>query len=265
MDDWMQCQTCGLKYRARPAGCPRCAKTAAQQPEPSLVDQIPEAPVYEPPRYEPEARVTEYSSGVAAEEVRPPFRLPWYLLAGSLVLLLVGALISPARTGIGGLLVMAGFLTSAAAAIWTLIVAFGLGAAWGIGALFIPLLGLVALFRAGNLRPLALNFIGVSMFMAGGALMGTVPELKARADAAREAREAAQSSGRQAARGEKEPTREEYIADCKARGRDTFLCGCVAAVFFDELGSETRDRFNRGQETADDRMQLESSVKRNCR
>lgn len=260
----MQCQTCGLKYRARPAGCPRCAKTAAQQPEPSLVDQIPEAPVYQPPRYEPEGRITEYSSGVAAEEQRPPFRLPWYLLVGGLVLLLLGAIISPARGAIGGLLVLVGLFTSIAAAIWTLIVAFGLGAAWGIGALFVPLLGLVALFRARNLRPFALNFVGVSLFMAGGALIGTGPQWQERAAAARE-RRSAQSAGRQVDQPDREPTREEYISDCKSRGRDAFICGCTAAVLYDELGADVRDRFNRGVETAADKQLLESSVKRNCR
>ncbi|MER2563337.1 MAG: hypothetical protein ABTQ32_21595 [Myxococcaceae bacterium] len=250
MDDWMQCQTCGLKYRARPDGCPRCAKTAAEQPEPSLAEQIPPSPVYEPPRYQPAdgALITAYSSGEAAP---PPFRLPWYLLGGTAVLLLLGALIGPIRGGVGVVLMGAGGLLSAAAGLWTLIVAWGLGIGWFVGAAVFPIVGLIALFRADNLRPLALNVTALLMLGSGAGLASQVQShvvTQVLQDAAT-----------------RDQTREEYIADCKGRGRDAFLCGCVAAVLYDELGAEVRERFNQGKETAADKQLLESSVKRNCR
>lgn len=254
MDDWAQCQTCGLKYRARPEGCPRCAKAAAEQPEPTLAEQIPPSPVYEPPRYEPAdgALITAYSSGEAAP---PPFRLPWYLLAGTAVLLLLGALIGPIRGGVGLVLMGAGGLLSAAAGLWTLIVAWGVGLGWFVGAGVFPIVGLIALFRADNLRPLALNLTALSMLGAGAALTSQAPQLARQQQAVTEAQ---LEAGR-------DQTREEYIADCKGRGRDAFLCGCIAAVLYDELGPEIRARFNQGKETAADKKLLESSVKRNCR
>lgn len=250
MDDWAQCQTCGLKYRARPDGCPRCAKTAAEQPEPSLAEQIPPSPVYEPPRYQPAdgALITAYSSGEAAP---PPFRLPWYLLGGTAVLLLLGGLIGPIRGGVGLVLMGAGGLLSAAAGLWTLIVAWGLGLGWFVGAAVFPIVGLVALFRADNLRPLALNVTALLMLGAGAGLASQVQSHVV-------------TQGLQEA-ATRDQTREEYIADCKGRGRDAFLCGCVAAVLYDELGAEVRERFNQGKETAADKQLLESSVKRNCR
>lgn len=250
MDDWMQCQTCGLKYRARPAGCPRCAKTAAEQPEPSLAEQIPPSPVYEPPRYEPSdgALITAYSSGEAAP---PPFRLPWYLLGGTVVLLLLGALIAPIRGGVGLVLMGAGGLLSAAAGLWTLVVAWGLGIGWFVGAAVFPIVGLIALFRADNLRPLALNLTSLAMLGAGAGLASQV-QSHAVTQVLREA-------------ATRDQTREEYIADCKGRGRDAFLCGCIAAVLYDELGPEVRERFNQGKETAADKRLLETSVKRHCR
>ncbi len=139
MDQWTQCQTCGLKFRARADGCPRCAKAVTEQPPPDLRDQIPESPVYGPPRYqrEGEARITEYATGEAAEGPGP-FRLPWYLMGGTLVLIVLGAIISPARPVIGLLMIGVGALFSIGASFWTLSVCWGLGALWFFGSLFIP-------------------------------------------------------------------------------------------------------------------------------
>lgn len=257
MDEWMQCQTCGLKYRTRADGCPRCAKAAAEQPAlPDLRDQIPESPVYEPPRYEGggEARITEYSTGDAASEAGP-FRLPWYLLGGTVLFMLFGAVIAPARPGIGALLLGVGVLFSLGASLWTLSVCWSLGIAWVVGALFVPLVGLFALFRANNLRPLGLHVVATLMVFAGLGLAGydNVGVFKERARQKREAPAVA-----------RDPTREEFMAEC-TKNEVAFKCACQTAALYDELGQDVRLRVINGQATPDDTARVNEAVRRNCK
>ncbi|MDP1919507.1 MAG: hypothetical protein Q8L14_24865 [Myxococcales bacterium] len=254
MDEWMQCQTCGLKYRARADGCPRCAKAAAEQPIPDLRDQIPESPVYEPPRYEGggEARITEYATGDAASAAGP-FRLPWYLLGGTVVFTLLGAVIAPARPAIGALLLVVGMLFSLGASLWTLSVCWSLGIAWVIGALFVPLVGLFALFRANNLRPLGLHV--AATFMVGGGFV----LLSQSGGAVRSARAAPAVVAEL-----RDPTREEYVAEC-TKQQDAFRCACQTAALYDELGQDIRLRVVNGQATRADTARLNEAVTRNCK
>lgn len=254
MDEWMQCQTCGLKYRARAAGCPRCAKAAAEQPPPDLRDQIPESPVYEPPRYEGGgARITEYSTGDAAAADTAPFRLPWYLLGGTVLFTLLGAVIAPARPGIGALLLGVGMLFSLGASLWTLSVCWSLGIVWVIGALFVPLVGLFALFRANNLRPLGLHV--AATFMVGGGVV----LLSQSAGAVRSARPSPAVVAEL-----RDPTREEYVAEC-TKQQDAFRCACETAALYDELGQDVRLRVVNGQATRADTVRLSEAVRRNCK
>lgn len=254
MDAWMQCQTCGLKYRARAEGCPRCAKAAAEQPAPDLRDSIPESPVYEPPRYEREgeARITEYATGDAAAG-DGPFRLPWYLVGATLVLIVLGAIISPARPAIGLLMMGVGALFSIGASFWTLSVCWSLGALWFIGSFFFPIVGLIALFRANNLRPLGLSVAATFMIGGGAALAsqarGAVKSVRPPTDAVTEIRDL---------------TREEFVAECTKK-EDAFRCGCKTAALYDELGQDVRLRVLNNQQTPADTARLNDAVRRNCK
>lgn len=244
MDEWTQCQTCGLKYRARADGCPRCAKAAAEQPPPDLRDQIPQSPVYEPPRYEGgggDARITEYSEGDAAEGPRP-FRLPWYFLGGTVLLMTLGAIITPARPVLSTLMIAVGSLSILGAGIWALSVAAGLGVAWLIGSIFLPLVGLVALFRARNLRPLGLT--ASAYFMVVGGVM---------------------LSGGALSRGGNESslTRAAFVTMC-SRKSPPAECECQAAAVFEVLDASTRERLLENRETPADAARVKDAIRTAC-
>lgn len=256
MDEWLHCQTCGLKYRARVDGCPRCAKTAAEQPPPDLRDSIPESPVYEPPRYEGsgDARITEYATGDAVDTTGP-FRLPWYLLGGTAVVVLLGAIVSPARPAIGLSLMGVGALFSVGASLWTLAVAWELGILWVVGSVIFPIVGLIALLRANNLRPLGLSVVATLMVFAGVGLAGA-DKIGVFKERARQRQEATALV--------RDPTREEYMAEC-VKKTAAFRCACETAALYDELGQEVRLRIINNQETPADTTRLNEAVRRSCK
>lgn len=190
------------------------------------------------------ARLTEH---YGSDGEPPPFRAPWYLLGLSVALVTIGSIFAPARTGIAIALFVAGLGLALVSKVWTCVVASRLGGAWLIGAIGAPLVGTVALFKAGNLRPLGLAFTSVAILGMGAGVGSLVPRNPPRA-----ANEAVA-----------ELTRDEFRAQCEAR-RDRFVCGCLTAALFDEVGTDVRERYLQGTKTAEDEALVTLAVTRNC-
>lgn len=239
MDEWMHCEVCGLKYRARGDGCPRCAKAAADGVAPPGVTM------------DPDARITQYAVGEAA--ARPmTFRLPWYLLLSTVVLGGLGAAVGPIRLPVVVVLAGGGVLASVGASLWTLGIAWKQGVLWFLASLFFPIVSLVVLFREGNLRPLGLSLVAGVMMLASGAVASRQPDLlKGRAPGAEVVVL-------------RDPTHAEFLEQCRFERADKSDCTCLASVLFDELDNDVRLRVLNDQATPADRAQVDDLLKRNC-